>query len=250
MIFGTYQIPKDLVSKTVYLAIKIGFRHIDTAELYNNQIQVGEGINRAINEGIITRNELFVTTKVSKQSLIKKKVSKSINKSLRQLNIGYIDCVLLHCPIYYQENWDLLKHFQYENKNKVKNIGVSNFSIFQLKNIFKDSETMPFMNQIEINPNFVRDELIKFCNKNCIKVTAHSITAKKEMLKIMKYSDIINEVSKTGVEIIVTSSNPIHIVENFNLSKNSYTTNLKPFYEKEYVKYPKFFSADFSSLKL
>lgn len=245
MIFGTYRLPKNKVIELVYEALKSGYRHIDTAELYKNEKEVGIGINKAIKELNIKREDIFVTTKISFKRLKKLQILESINESLNKLNIKYIDCILLHSPINYIDNWKILSDiYNYTDiSKKIKYIGVSNFSLSQLKNIC--SIEFPYVNQIEINPYYIPLKLINYCNKSNILVTGHSITCDGRILTSMNYSDIINYLSNLDLEIIITSSKIINIKNNFtNLNKKIKKNNINYKFNKEYIKYKNYFNEE------
>ena len=125
--FGVYQIPNEETAEAVYQAIKIGYRLIDTAISYGNEEGVGEGIKRAIADELVTREELFITTKLFVNNVINQETaSAAIDESLERLQLDYVDLFLLHQPygdVY--GAWRALGNSQKEGK--VKSLGISNF---------------------------------------------------------------------------------------------------------------------------
>lgn len=144
--FGVYQISKEDCKESVLMAIKAGYRHIDTAQAYFNEEQVGD----AIKECGLKREELFITSKVWIDNYGEGKTYESVIKSLKKLKTDYIDLMLLHQPIndYYGAYRDLEKLYK---EGKVKAIGVSNFYPDRLVDLCMFSEIKPMVNQIEIN---------------------------------------------------------------------------------------------------
>lgn len=158
--FGVYQVSKEDCKRSVLAALKAGYRHIDTAQAYFNESEVGD----ALNESEVKRDEIFLTTKVWIEHYGEGKTYDSVIESLRKLKTDYIDLILLHQPIadYYGARRDLEKLYE---EGKVKAIGVSNFYPDRLVDICKFSKIKPMVNQIEINPFHQRIEDKKWAEK-------------------------------------------------------------------------------------
>lgn len=190
----------------VYQAIKIGYRHIDTAAIYGNEEEVGAGIKKAIDEGIVKREDLFVTTKLwgTQQRLSQQ----AIKQSLERLQLDYVDLYLMHWPVALKTrsidpsdpknylcipmnpenksvrdidvNWTFVDTYlamqHLKKEGLAKSIGVSNFSINNLKELFKHPlfKIKPACNQVEIHPLLPQDELIAFCKEEGIVCEAYS----------------------------------------------------------------------------
>ncbi|XP_059052812.1 aldo-keto reductase AKR2E4-like [Achroia grisella] len=180
-VFDTTDLPK-MVDALSY-AIDIGYRHIDTAHLYRVEPEVGEVINKKIKEGVVKREELFVTTKVWHHYHREADVEVSVRASLRRMNLEYLDLVLMHWPmsisqdgvdekIDYLETWRGFESVL--QKGLVKAIGVSNFNVEQLKRLLANSKVVPASNQVEINLNLGQKELVDYCQANNIVVVAYS----------------------------------------------------------------------------
>ena len=173
--FGTWLIPDEEVTGAVRCAIDAGYRHIDTAQAYGNERGVGEAIRGCG----IPRSELFVTTKVAAEMKDCAGAAASIDESLRLLDCGPIDLLLIHCPQpwaefrgekrYFAENkevWRALEDAYLEHK--VRAIGVSNFLIDDLQNIIKDCRIRPMANQFLLNVRETPAELLEFCRQENI----------------------------------------------------------------------------------
>lgn len=145
--FGVYQIPPEETEQAVINAVRAGYRHIDTAQAYVNESEVGRGIARCG----VAREELFVTTKVWVENAGEEAAAASLERSLQRLNLSYIDMVLIHQPygdVY--GTWRALE--RYQAAGKIRAIGVSNFSPDRLTDLAVFSGIKPAVNQIEVNP--------------------------------------------------------------------------------------------------
>lgn len=150
--FGVFQVQeKGAAKQAVIDAIKTGYRLIDTAASYGNEREVGEGISTAIEEGLVTREELFVTSKMWVQDVSADKAASAILASLERLNLEYLDLYLIHQP--YNDVFGAWRAMEKAYRAvQLKAIGVSNFDIAQLTNLSEFSEIKPILNQIEVNP--------------------------------------------------------------------------------------------------
>lgn len=236
--FGTYRLKDETAYNSVLSALRLGYRHIDTAMRYGNESQVG----RAIKDSGIERSAIWVTTKVpiDKKQCNESHIIKTIKNSLANLQVDYIDLILLHYPVHERADlnhlaknlnaWKVLEKIVKgeipELKDKVKKIGVSNYKITQLKEILENGSMKPYLNQIEISPYFLRDELVQYCKDQCILVEAHSSLVKGEKFNDEKLIHLSQEtgISKSdlllswalskGFIIIPRSCNCDHMVEN------------------------------------
>ncbi len=186
---GTWQIPDDMVENVVETALKIGYRHIDSAQDYKNERGVGE----AIRNSNIPREEIFVTSKVLAEFKTYKEAAESIDKSLETMKLDYIDLMLIHAPQpwaeygfperYFKENREVWKAMEDAYKaGKVKAIGVSNFLVEDLENILCSCEIRPMVDQFKTHVSKTPLELIEFCKKNNIIAEAYSPMASGEIL--------------------------------------------------------------------
>lgn len=178
--FGTFLMSGKECSDAVYNAIKSGYRLIDTAEGYENEAEVGIGIQRAISDGLVTREELIVGTKLSVHHPIGyEETLKSFNKSLRKLNLDYIDIYLIHYPnamdddSWKQLNADTWRAMEeLHSKGLLRILGVSNFMIYHLEELLKTAKIKPAINQIELSPTWQQREVVQFCKNNQIALQA------------------------------------------------------------------------------
>ena len=169
--FGVYQIPKEDCARCVLDAIKVGYRHFDTAQSYFNEEQVGDAIQTAINEGLVKREELFITTKVWLDHYGYDKCKESVLNSMKKLKVDYIDLMLLHQPFgdyygAYRALEDLYK------EGKLKAIGVSNFYPDRLSDICAFNEIVPQVNQVETNVFNQQIDAQKNMEKNNVQIEA------------------------------------------------------------------------------
>ncbi|WP_353422384.1 aldo/keto reductase [Staphylococcus warneri] len=165
--FGVFQIPQEQTKDSVVNAIQAGYRHIDTAQSYMNETEVGEGIKASG----IDRSELFVTTKVWIENVNYENTLKSIERSLERLQLDYIDLVLIHQP--YNDvygSWKALEELQ-EN-GKIKAIGVSNFGVDRVVDLDIHNNVQPQVNQIEINPFHQQEDEVQSLQKEGVLVEA------------------------------------------------------------------------------
>lgn len=162
--FGVYQIT-DLTQceQCVYDAIMVGYRLIDTAAAYMNEEAVGKAIKRAIEEGIVKREELFITTKLWIQDAGYESTKKAFEKSLKRLQLDYIDLYLIHQPFGDVHcSWRAMEELYHEGL--IRAIGVSNFQPDRLMDLIVHHEVVPAVNQIEIHPFYQQTESIEFIN--------------------------------------------------------------------------------------
>lgn len=150
---GTFLV-KDDAAERVSHAIRTGFRLIDTAQGYGNEKEVGEGIRQSG----IDRAELFVTTKVNTTEMRSGTVRQSLDRSLADLGLDYIDLVLIHWPVegHIRETWQILE--EYVDKGKVRSIGLSNFNPRHIDSLLAYARIRPVVNQIEIHPYMTQTE--------------------------------------------------------------------------------------------
>ncbi len=162
-------------------AVSMGYRHIDTAQAYMNEAGVGEGIRSSG----VTREDLFITTKVVAEAKTYDAVSQSIDESLKKMKLNYIDLLIIHSPQpwdefrddnrYFEENKEAWKAMEIcYKKGKVKAIGLSNFLQDDVENILANCRIKPMVNQVLAHISNTPMELIEFCQKNDILVEAYS----------------------------------------------------------------------------
>ena len=202
---GTWFISDTGVVDAVKEAVKIGYRHIDTAQAYQNERGVGEGIRAAG----IKREEIFVTTKLAAEVKSYQGAVASIDQSLKTMGLDYIDLMIIHSPkpwmefhkedAYFDGNREAWRALEEAYKaGKLRAIGVSNFEIADLDNILESCTVKPMVNQILAHISNTPKELIQYSQDNGILVEAYSPIAHGEL---MKNQDIIKMAEKYGVSV-------------------------------------------------
>lgn len=160
--FGVFQIPDTVeCERVVYDAIKTGYRLIDTATAYGNEAAVGKAVARAIADGITTREELFITTKIWVTDMKTEETAyEAVKASLKRLNMDYADLILLHQPMsdYFAAYRGLTKACK---EGLTKAIGVANFYPAILTNLCETVDVIPAVNQVELHPFFVQQGAIE-----------------------------------------------------------------------------------------
>lgn len=200
--FGTSLIEGDECIKNIKLALKAGYRHIDTASVYRNEEEIGI----AIKESNIPREEIFITSKVWKDSMGYENTMNSFNNSLKKLQVDYIDLFLIHWPRNNDpklniDTWRALEDL-YKAK-KVRAIGVSNFLKHHLEIILNNCEIVPMIDQIEFHPGLMRPETIAFCKEKNILLEAWAPLGKGSMLKNEDLLRIANKYNKSVAQICI-----------------------------------------------
>ncbi|OTN83854.1 hypothetical protein A5819_003673 [Enterococcus sp. 7E2_DIV0204] len=149
--FGVYQIPLNETAEAVYQAIKAGYRLIDTASIYGNEKETGKGIKRAIDEKLVAREELFVTSKLFILQAPEAKATETIEQSLTTMGLDYLDLYLIHQP--YGDIYGAWRAMCAAQKaGKLRAIGISNFKSAKMIEFVGLNEVKPQINQIEVNP--------------------------------------------------------------------------------------------------
>lgn len=234
---GTWMIAADKTAQAVRDALEMGYRHIDTAQAYGNEAEVGEGIRTSG----IPREEIFVTTKVAAEHKTYETAAKSIDESLAKMGLDYIDLMIIHSPQPWAEWRDSDKNFDEGNleawraledaqkAGKIKSIGVSNFLISDLQNILDNGAVTPAVNQILTHVGNTPLALIDFCKEHNILVEAYSPIAHGEALKnkdIVAVADkykvsvaqlCIKYVIQLGLVALPKTANPEHMKSNAEL---------------------------------
>ena len=224
---GTWEISEDEdVVNAVQWAISNGYRHIDTAWIYGNEIGVGKGLRLSLEEQGLNREDIFITTKLWINSFKYEKALKAFNMSLNNLGLNYVDLYLLHWPEprYRQQAWKALESILEEGKTR--SIGVSNFYQNHLDELLSGTDIIPAVNQVEFTPYLYLKELKDYCDNKEIRLEAYSPLTRGKKLKDPKLIAISNKYNKSCVQILIRwglqheiieipkSSKEDHIIEN------------------------------------
>lgn len=198
--FGTYLINdgEDIV-KAIHEAFKVGYRHIDTAALYNNET----GVGIAIRETSIPREEIFLTTKIWTEDLRQKRTLAAFDESMDRLGLDYVDLILIHWPVkgFYVDSWKTL--IEINKTGRAKSIGVSNFMIHHLEDLANHSEIRPIVNQIEFHPWLVQPKLLEYCNNHEIQVVAWSPLMQGKVTEVKTITDLAKKYNKTPAQVVL-----------------------------------------------
>lgn len=221
---GVYQMSDTKTcDRAVREALDCGYRHIDTAQSYQNEEVVG----RAVRESGVARSDVFLTTKVMPWNFGFQKTRDAVSESLRKLGVDYIDLFLLHWPVREgtEEAWEVLRELRSEGV--LRSIGVSNFSIQRLEEQFLPQvEELPVVNQFESHPAFSQAELVAWCRERRIIPIAHSPLAQGACLANPTVRKIADSHGKSpaqvairwqlqrGLAVIPKSTTPKRIREN------------------------------------
>jgi 2,5-diketo-D-gluconate reductase B len=223
--FGTYTLQGSEGIKAIETAIELGYRHIDTAENYNNQREVA----RAISNSNIDREELFITSKVSYEHLKYDDLKRACDQTLQELKVEFLDLYLIHWPnrsIPLQESLEAMLELKAEGK--IRNLGVSNFTIGHLEEV-RDITDQVTINQVEFHPYLNQRELLQYCQDHQINLTAYSPIARGKILGDPVIKEIAREMGKNeaqvtlrwmiqkGIIVIPRSRKEEHIRSNFEL---------------------------------
>ena len=197
--FGTYKSGDDEeTAKIIKNALNLGYKMIDTASFYNNEVGIGNGIK----ESGIDRKDIFIVTKLWNDDHGYENTIEAFNKSLNNLQVDYIDLYLIHWPNKLNaETWRAFEHL-YET-GKVKAIGVCNFKVEHLEELKKTAKIMPMVNQVEIHPFSTKNNIINYCKDNNIKVVAWSPISRGRVLSNELMIDLSQKYKKSIVQIVL-----------------------------------------------
>lgn len=187
------------VENSVKWAFEAGYRHIDTAAIYQNE----RGVGNAIKAGRIPRNELFITTKAWNENQRNNTVLQGFEESLKLLQTEYVDLYLIHWPVKekFTQTWKVMEEIY--RSGKARAIGVSNFLQHHLEDIFQIAEIMPMVNQVECHPYLVQQPLIDLCNAHNIIYEAWSPIMRGEVNDIPLIIELSQKYKKTPVQIVL-----------------------------------------------
>jgi 2,5-diketo-D-gluconate reductase A len=227
--FGVFQIePKD-TAKAVSEALETGYRHIDTAEMYGNEKEVGE----AIRSSGLDRGEVFVTSKLSNGAHEPRDAHEAFDRTLSELGFDYVDLFLIHWPLPalydgdFVSTWEALEEFN--SDGRARSIGVSNFQIEHLERLAAETDTVPAVNQIEVHPSLTNEAVRSYDREHGIATEAWSPIAQGRVLDDPTITQIAERVGRTPAQVVLRwhiqrgdivfpkSVTPSRMKENFEL---------------------------------
>jgi methylglyoxal/glyoxal reductase len=197
---GVYQSPPgEITLRGVRNALKIGYRQIDTAELYGNEKDVG----RALRESGIRREDVFITTKVWNSNQGYDSTLYACEGSLGRLGLSYVDLYLIHWPVQGlgDETWRAMIKLLHQGKTRA--IGVSNYSIRELNELLDKSDIVPAVNQVEFHPFLYQEELLRFCKNNKIQLEAYSPLTRGKRLNHPNILELAKKYNKTPAQVLI-----------------------------------------------
>lgn len=201
---GVFKVEEgDQLVQAIKSAVKHGYRSIDTAAIYDNERSVGQGIREAIAEHNISREDLFITSKVWNADLGYDSTIAAFETSLEKKGLDYLDLYLIHWPVKgkYHEAWKALETLY--RKGRVRAIGVSNFQIHHLQDLMSGGGIKPMVNQVEFHPRLTQQELRQFCKEQGIQLEAWSPLMQGQQLDNPVLTDIAAKYGKSVAQIIL-----------------------------------------------
>ena len=226
--FGVFQIESGHTAEKVKAALDVGYRHIDTAQMYGNE----EGVGAAIADSGIPRDELWITTKLDNDGHGRSDAVKRLDESLARLGLDHVDLYLIHWPQpkrdRYVETWQGFEDAR--DAGKARSIGVSNFQIPHLERLAQETSTVPVVNQVEFHPHLVQRELREYHQQHDIATEAWSpIGQGKGLLDAPELSEIAERHGRSAAQVVLRwhiqlgnivfpkSNDPERIKENFQI---------------------------------
>lgn len=226
--YGTFQITPETTKDAVLEAFEVGYRHIDTAQMYGNEAEVGQ----ALKESGLSRDEVFITSKLNNSFHRFDDALAATDESLRALGVEHMDLFLIHWPlptidVDYVETWKAM--IEIYKAGKARAIGVSNFQVSHLQRLMDETDTVPAVNQIEIHPYFTNEKVRAFDTEHNIATEAWSPIAQGEVLDDPLLKEIAERLDRTVAQVTLRwhiqqghivfpkSVTRSRIEENFNL---------------------------------
>jgi diketogulonate reductase-like aldo/keto reductase len=197
---GVYQsTPGQITQRAVEYALKIGYRHVDTARIYGNEADVGI----ALRKSGLQRDNVFITTKLWNSDQGYESALRACDESLKRLGLKYLDLYLIHWPVteLRGESWKALVRLLKDGK--CRSIGVSNYTIHHLTELLGKTDVVPAVNQVEFSPFLYQKQLLEFCAKNRIQLEAYSPLTQGEKLNHPRIQQIAKNHDKSPAQVLI-----------------------------------------------
>jgi diketogulonate reductase-like aldo/keto reductase len=197
---GVYQSPPGMTTeRAVRYALTIGYRLIDTAQLYGNEEDVG----RALRKSGVSRDDVFITTKVWNSDQGYESTVQACNKSLKRLGLSYLDLYLIHWPVpgMSEGTWKAMVRLLREQKTRT--IGVSNYNVDDLRQLMQSFDVLPAVDQVEFHPFLYQERLLRFCEKNRIRMEAYSPLTRGMRISHPTIVAVANKYRKTPAQVLI-----------------------------------------------
>jgi 2,5-diketo-D-gluconate reductase A len=201
--FGVFQIDPGETAEAVAEALRVGYRHIDTAEMYGNEREVGEGLRASG----LDRGDVFITSKLNNSYHEPEDARRAFDETLSALGSDYVDLFLIHWPLPtlydgdFVSTWKTMEEFK--GDGRARSIGVSNFQIEHLERLAAETDTVPAVNQIEVHPYFTNDAVRAYSQEHGIATEAWSPIAQGGVLDDPAITGIADKVGKTPAQVVL-----------------------------------------------
>ncbi len=227
--FGVFQIPPDQTRSATAQALEIGYRHIDTAEMYRNE----QGVGQAVTDSGLDRADVFVTSKLNNGFHRPDDARRAFDRTLAELGFDYVDLFLIHWPLPtlydgdFVSTWEVMAEFR--SDGRARSIGVSNFQAHHIDRLLDATGTVPAVNQIEVHPYLSQDPLRRYDADHGIATEAWSPIAQGKVLGDTVIVAVADQVGRTPAQVVLRwhiqrgdivfpkSVNPSRMKENFQL---------------------------------
>jgi 2,5-diketo-D-gluconate reductase A len=197
--FGVFKVPPEQTEETTRVALEVGYRHVDTAQMYGNEA----GVGRAVRAAGLPRDEVFVTSKLDNGNHARDAALKSFDGTLAELGFDHVDLVLIHWPLPevsdYVETWHAMEEIY--RSGRARAIGVSNFQPHHLRRLLAASEVVPAVNQIEVHPYLVQDDVRAFGAEHGIVTEAWAPIARGRVLDDPAITAIAERLGRTPAQV-------------------------------------------------